>query len=41
VNGALNLFSPSGGVSGFVNLGGKFGDDYKAVNASVGVRLRW
>lgn len=41
VNGALNLFSSSGGVSGFVNLGGKFGDDYKAMNASVGVRMRW
>jgi hypothetical protein len=41
IDAGLNLFSPSGGVSGFVNVGGKFGDDYKAMNASVGVRMRW
>jgi hypothetical protein len=41
VNGALNLFSSGGGVSGFVNLGGKFGDEYEAMDAAVGVRLRW
>ncbi|HEX6867111.1 MAG TPA: autotransporter outer membrane beta-barrel domain-containing protein, partial [Caulobacteraceae bacterium] len=37
----MNLFSSDGGVSGFVNVGGKFGDDYDAVNGGLGVRLRW
>ena len=41
VSGALNLFSSGGGVSGFAQVGGKFGDDYEAMDASVGVRLRW
>ncbi|HEX6859060.1 MAG TPA: autotransporter outer membrane beta-barrel domain-containing protein [Caulobacteraceae bacterium] len=41
IDGTLNLFSSGGGASGFVNLGGKFGDDYQAMDASVGVRFRW
>ena len=38
---SLNLYSGDGGVSGFVNLGGKFGDDYQAADGSIGVRVRW
>lgn len=41
IDAGLNLFSSGGGVSGFVNLGGKFGDDYQAVDGAVGVRMRW
>lgn len=41
VNGSINLYGDEGAVSGFVNLGGKFGDDYQAMDAAIGVRLRW
>lgn len=41
VSGGVSLHSDGGGVSGFVTVGGKFGDDFQAVNASAGVRLRW
>ncbi len=30
-----------GALSGFVNVGGKFGDDYQATTASAGVRVAW
>ena len=36
-----NLWSPGGAVSGFLNLGGKFSDDYDAQNLSAGVRVNW
>jgi hypothetical protein len=39
--GSVSLYSDDGGVSGFVSLGGKFADDYRSVDGSVGVRLRW
>jgi hypothetical protein len=35
------IYSPSGVVSGFLNLGGKIGDDYEAKTGSVGVRVKW
>ena len=36
-----SVYSPGGIVSGFVNLGSKFGDDYDAKTGSVGVRVAW
>lgn len=36
-----SVWSPGGGVSGFLNLGGKFGDDYDAQTFSAGVRVTW
>ena len=36
-----SVWSPAGAVSGFFNLGGKFGDDYDAKTGSVGVRVAW
>ena len=36
-----SVYSPGGAVSGFLNLGGKFGDDYQARIGSVGVRVAW
>ena len=41
VNLGVSLFSAGGSVSGFANVGGKFGDDYQARTASVGVRVNW
>jgi len=38
---SLNLYSADGGVSGFLNVGGKVGDDYSSRDVAVGVRLRW
>ncbi len=37
----LHLLGAEGTVSGFFNLGGKFGDDYQSIDGSVGVRVRW
>lgn len=39
--GSLNLYTDDGSVSAFLNLGGKFGDDYSSTNVAVGVRARW
>ena len=39
VNFGASLYSPGDAVSGFANVGGKFGDDYKAKTASAGVRV--
>jgi outer membrane autotransporter protein len=36
-----SVWSPGGTVSGFLNLGGKFGDDYEATSVSAGVRVHW
>lgn len=36
-----SVWSPGGLVSGFINVGGKFGDDYEAKTASIGVRVAW
>lgn len=36
-----SVYSPNGIVSGFLNLGGKFGDDYQAKTGSMGVRVAW
>lgn len=36
-----SLHSAGGAVSGFVNIGGKFGDDYGSQNLSAGVRVNW
>ena len=36
-----SVWSPGGIVSGFLNVGGRFADDYEAKNASVGVRVAW
>ena len=36
-----SVYSASGTVSGFVNFGGKFGDDYEAKTGSIGVRVNW
>lgn len=38
---AAEKICPGGLVSGFVSLGGKVGDDYEAIDASLGVSLRW
>ncbi len=38
---SVNLHSADGGLSGFVTLGGRFADDYRAATGSAGVRLRW
>ncbi len=37
----VSVYSAGGAVSGFVNLGGRFGDDYEAKTGSVGVRVAW
>ena len=36
-----SVYAMDGAVSGFVNVGGKFGDDYQAQTGSVGVRINW
>ena len=36
-----SVYSAGGVVSGFVNLGGKFADDYEAQTGTVGVRVAW
>lgn len=36
-----SVYSAGGLVSGFLNLGGKFGDDYRATTASAGIRVSW
>ena len=36
-----SVWSQGGGVSGFFNLGGKFGEDYDAQTLSAGVRVTW
>jgi len=36
-----SLWAPNGLVSGFLNLGTKFGEDYAAKTGSVGVRVAW
>jgi hypothetical protein len=36
-----SVYSGGGLVSGFINLGGKFGEDYEARTASAGVRVAW
>ena len=36
-----SVYSGGGAVSGFLNLGGRFGDDYQATTASAGVRVNW
>lgn len=41
VNAVIDLSSPEGAVSGFANLGGRFGEDYRAANAAVGLRYNW
>jgi putative surface-exposed virulence protein len=40
VAASIHVFG-SGGISGFAQLGGQVGDDYQAVDGSVGMRLRW
>jgi hypothetical protein len=35
------LYSPTEAVSGVLNVGGKFGDDYTATTASAAVRVHW
>jgi len=36
-----SVWAPGGIVSGFLNLGSKFGEDYEAKTGSVGVRVAW
>ena len=36
-----SLWAPNGVVSGFLNLGGKWGEGYEAKTGSVGVRVAW
>ena len=36
-----SVWAPNGIVSGFLNLGTKFGEDYNAKTGSVGVRVAW
>ncbi len=36
-----SVYSAGGAVSGFVSLGGKFGDGYQAKAGTVGVRVAW
>jgi len=36
-----SVFSPGGGVTGFINVGGRFGDAYQATTAAAGVRVNW
>ncbi|HYG25948.1 MAG TPA: hypothetical protein VD906_03495 [Caulobacteraceae bacterium] len=34
-----SVYSRGGGVSGFLNIGGKFADDYEAATATAGIRV--
>lgn len=37
----VNLYGLGEALSGFLNFGGKFGDDYEAESASAGIRVNW
>jgi outer membrane autotransporter protein len=39
--GGLTLTNRTGRVSGALNVGGKFGDDYEALSGSVSFRYQW
>jgi hypothetical protein len=41
LSAGLTLGDASGGFSGFVDAGLKFGEDYKSTDISAGVRFRW
>lgn len=41
ITAGINLFSSDGGITGFFNIGGEFGDNYQSMEGSVGVRVRW
>jgi len=41
LQGGVNLTSRSSALSGFINAGAKWNDDYRAVEASAGIRYRW
>lgn len=38
---AANLYSGNGMAAGFVSAGGRWADDYRALTASAGIRVRW
>jgi hypothetical protein len=41
LDGSLSLSNDAGSLSGYVSLKGKFGDDYRSVGGSAGVRYQW
>lgn len=41
LDGSLSLSNDAGSLSGYVSLKGKFGDDYRSVGGSAGVRYVW
>jgi hypothetical protein len=41
LDGSLSLSNDAGSLSGYVSLKGKFGDDYRSVGGSAGLRYQW
>lgn len=41
VTASLGIYSKTGKVSGFLNVGGIFGKDYESLSGGFGLRVRW
>jgi hypothetical protein len=41
IGGGVSVFGAGGAFSSFLDVGGRWGDDYQSQKASAGVRVHW